>query len=87
MVDGATKAADGIERLRMTLKDIECRSMDHTEACRMAGEARRALEPRAVTERMQHSGTLCNAVLAEEGIRLPWLKMPEIPSFGDCTNV
>ena len=46
MVEQRHEAADEIERLRMTLKDIECRSIDHTEACRMAGEARRALEPK-----------------------------------------
>jgi hypothetical protein len=33
-----------IERLRDALKAIECHSIDHTDACRMAGKARRALE-------------------------------------------
>ena len=32
------------ERLRDALKAIECRSIDHTDACRMAGKARAALE-------------------------------------------
>jgi hypothetical protein len=33
-----------VERLLDALKAIECHSIDHTDACRMAGKARAALE-------------------------------------------
>jgi hypothetical protein len=35
-----------IERLLDALNAIECHSIDHTDACRMAGKARVALEPK-----------------------------------------
>jgi hypothetical protein len=35
-----------LERLLDLLKAIECHSIDHTDACRMAGKARAALEPK-----------------------------------------
>ena len=36
-----------IARLLDVLKAIECHSIDHTDACRMAEKARAALEPKS----------------------------------------
>ena len=39
-----TELRADVERLLDALKAIECHSIDHTDACRMAGKARAALE-------------------------------------------